>query len=470
MKYFFSFFTLVFFFSAGSFCQYKKFTSQQLEDDLSLLIKTVENVHPNPYHDISKENFYKLVDSVRKHFSDSMTTVDAWPLFAKIIASYNEGHSTLGYPDELQQSIRNDSIKIFPVLMKEFDGEYWVARYDLSADSAIAIGDRITKINGVAAKELMERFTSLCGGLSNWRNIQVLRDFSGTLALHNINSPYQIEYLHNGEKHEVLIQGIPVSQLLAKAAEVRKRNAVQQVQANYIFTRIDGNTGYLNFRSMKDLPVFNKFLDSIFTDIKNNPVEGLIVDLRQNGGGNSVLGQSLLHYITDKPYRMGAGSKWKVSDEYKAFINEQAKINPVYASGSFKSYLDKKSGELISRLDGKTYKPGKNRLRYEGKICVLIGPNTFSSANMLTNAIKDYQLATLIGEATGEPGNDYGELYWNNLPNTQLKFYTCSKQFIRANGDVNDPNPIFPDIEIKQSSHSLKDEVLEFAKEWVKKK
>jgi hypothetical protein len=470
MKYFSSLFTLLFFFSASSFCQYKKFSHQQLEADLSFLVKTVENVHPNPYHDISKDKFYKLVDSVRQRFSDSMTTVDAWPLFAKIIASYNEGHSTLSYPDELQQSIHNDSIKIFPVLMKEFDGEFWVARYDLSADSAITTGDRITKINGVAAKELMERFTSLCGGLSNWRNIQVLRDFSGTLALHNINSPYQIEYLHNGEKKEVLIQGIPVSQLFAKVAEVRKRNPVQQVQANYTFTRIDGNTGYLNFRSMKDLPVFNKFLDSTFTDIKNNPVEGLIIDLRQNGGGNSVLGQSLLNYITNKPYRMGAGSKWKVSDEYKAFIQSQSTINAVYRSGSFKNYIDKKTGEIISELDSRLTKPGKNDLRYSENICVLIGPNTFSSANMLTNAIKDYQLATLIGEATGEPGNDYGELYWNNLPNTQLKFYTCSKQFIRANRDANDPNPIFPDIEIKQSSNSLKDEVLEFAKEWVKKK
>ena len=109
-------------------------------------------------------------------------------------------------------------------------------------------------------------------------------------------------------------------------------------------------------------------------------------------------------------------------------------------------------------------------MRYSGKTCVLTGPNSFSSANMLSNAIKDYGLATLIGEATGEAPNDYGELYWNQLPHTGLTFYTCSKQFIRANGDAADPNPVLPDIEIKQNPNNLKDEVLEFAKEWVRKK
>jgi C-terminal processing protease CtpA/Prc len=89
---------------------------------------------------------------------------------------------------------------------------------------------------------------------------------------------------------------------------------------------------------------------------------------------------------------------------------------------------------------------------------------------MLSNVIKDYKLATIIGEPTGEAPNDYGELYWNKLPHTGLSFYTCSKQFIRANGGAADPNPVLPDIVIKQNPNNLKDEVLEFAKEWVIKK
>jgi C-terminal processing protease CtpA/Prc len=464
--------SLLFLFSFPAFCQVcvgKKISKQQLINDLNLVIRTVENVHPNPYHAITKENFAQLADSLRNSFKEHMTAAEAWPLYSKLMALYNEGHSSIGYPEELQNQIRQDSLDIFPILVREFNGEQFVVRYDLSPDSSIATGDLITKINDRPAKELMNYFTSFYGGLENWKKIQVLRDFGGMLALFNINAPYKIEYIHDGKKKERIINGIKLSELLAKAAEVRKRNPVQPVQANYTFNRTDGNIGYLNFRSMKELQVFEKFLDSVFTNIKNNPIEGLIIDLRMNSGGSSTLGQSLLNYINGKPYRMGGGSMWKTSDEYKIFIQEQSKTNAVYASGSFKNYLNKESGEVITQLDTKTFKPGKNELRYSGKLCVLIGPNTFSSANMLANAIKDYKLATLIGEATGEAPNDFGELYWNKLPNTGLTFYTCTKQFIRANGDADDPDPIFPDIEVKQNSKSLKDDVLEFSKEWIKK-
>ena len=88
------------------------------------------------------------------------------------------------------------------------------------------------------------------------------------------------------------------------------------------------------------------------------------------------------------------------------------------------------TGDIIHETEICTHTAGKNRLRYSGNICVLTGSNTFSSANMLANAIKDYKLAILIGEATGEAPNDYGELYWIKLPNTGLTFYTCNKQFI----------------------------------------
>jgi C-terminal processing protease CtpA/Prc len=263
---------------------------------------------------------------------------------------------------------------------------------------------------------------------------------------------------------------VSLLELQARAASVRKRNSITITQSPYTFQRTAENIGWLNFRSMTDLPVFSAFLDSVFTDIKDKPVEGLIIDLRQNGGGNSVLGEKLIGYISGKPFRMGGGSRWKVSDEYKTFIQEQAKTNAVYAGGSFKQYLNKTTGDIISETEIRTHGGGKNKLRFSGKLCVLTGPNTFSSANMLANAIKDYGLATLIGEATGEAPNDYGELYWNQLPHTGLTFYTCSKEFIRANGDATDPNPVLPDIEIKQNPNNLKDEVLEFAKEWVRGK
>ena len=449
----------------------KTFSRNEMKEDLAFFIKTIENVHPNPYHSISKEQFKSFSDSLEIALKENTTIPEAWAFFSRLIAAFDEGHSTIAYPSALQQQVKEGKVMIFPVLVREFNGEGLLVRYDLSKDSVLKTGDLITHINGRSARDLVKFLTSFYGGLPSWRTTQALRDFGGQLLLHQVLPPYRIRYTSGGENKEVVIQAVTMSELQARAAEIRKRTAVTTTStAPYSFERTAENMGYINFRSMRDLPVFEKFLDSVFTEIKNKPIEGLIIDLRQNGGGNSVLGEKLISYISNKPYRMGGGSRWKVSDEYKAFVREQSKTNQVYASGSFQQYLDRKTGDIIGGTAGKPQSPGKNELRFEGKVAVLTGPNTFSSANMLSNAIKDYKLATIIGEATGEPCNDYGELYWNKLPRTGLLFYTCSKQFIRANGDAGDPNPVLPDIEVKQDPNSLQDDVLNYAKEWMKKK
>lgn len=446
----------------------KAFTLREMKEDLAYFTNTIESVHPNPYHAISKADFSTLADSLLAGMREPVSLAGAWAFFSRLIAAYDEGHSTIAFPSVMQQQVKEGKILIFPILVSEFNGEALVVRYDLSNESLLNAGDLITHINGRSASGLMHYFRLFFGGLPSWRNTQILRDFAGQLLLHGVLPPYKIVYQQGGEQKETIIRPVTLGELQARAAETRKKTSAAPVTtAPYTFERLAENTGYLNFRSMRDLPVFEKFLDSVFSDIKNKPVPGLIIDLRQNGGGNSVLGERLIHYISDKPYRMGGGVRWKVSDEYKEFIRERAKTNPVYASGSFQNYLNYKTGDIISGTSGAPRKPGKNNLRYFGKVAVLTGPNTFSSANMLANAIQDYGLATLIGEATGEPPNDYGELYWNHLPNTGLLFYTCSKQFIRANGDADSPDPVLPGIVVKQDPKSPKDDVLEFAKKWV---
>ncbi|MBK6635400.1 MAG: hypothetical protein IPG38_14810 [Chitinophagaceae bacterium] len=129
-----------------------------------------------------------------------------------------------------------------------------------------------------------------------------------------------------------------------------------------------------------------------------------------------------------------------------------------------------KNGSLYEYEVKKLTKPANNKLRYNGKVAVLIGNATFSSANMLTNAIRDYQLATLIGESTAEPGNDFGEIFSFMLPETHIVATTAIKMFMRANGDINDFTGISPDIPVKNTLEDIqlkKDRVIEKAVQWI---
>ena len=438
-----------------------------IAQDMQYMVRTIENVHPDPYHSISKEKFYSIRDSVLQSFPDSLTTIDAWKGFAFLVASLNEGHSDVRLPNEIGPALDNGSILLFPVLISQFTSEGLVVRADLSPDSVLRKGDTIVAINGIPATEIAERLCSTVGGLRNWRELVARQDFAMQLFMHGIKAPYALTYRHNGIAATKTVEALTKQNLIAALSNLRK-STVTTSNEPYRFTRLDNNVGYLDFKTMSvPYEPFTKFLEETFAGIKENPVSGLIIDLRRNGGGNSLLGYSLLTYITDKPFRMGAGSKWKVSEEYRQ-LNLADLTATAEKSKYVKKYLSLPAGEILPQ-ESQPEKPKNNHLRFKGKVCVLIGPNTFSSANMTANAVQDFNLATLIGEASGEPANDYGELYKGVLPNTKISFVTSSKMFVRANGDAFDKNPVLPHIAVKQNPASDKDDVLNFAIEWIKK-
>lgn len=153
--------------------------------------------------------------------------------------------------------------------------------------------------------------------------------------------------------------------------------------------------------------------------------------------------------------------RWKVSQEYKDQLNIS-----LGGKGAEKIdyYFNASNGSILGDTNIKITAAGKNPLRYRGKVFVIIGAHTFSSANMLANAIQDYKLATLVGEPSGEQANDYGELITIKLPNTGFMFSTSTKQFIRANGDIKDGLPVLPHYKIVDDPLTSTDEVIDFIK------
>jgi hypothetical protein len=80
-----------------------------------------------------------------------------------------------------------------------------------------------------------------------------------------------------------------------------------------------------------------------------------------------------------------------------ASMNDEAKV----MFGSF----DKTPYGEVDTIDMPESQPTKNPLRFKGNVCVLIDHNVGSAAVGFVGAIKDYRIASLIGEETGENTN-----------------------------------------------------------------
>jgi hypothetical protein len=163
-------------------------------------------------------------------------------------------------------------------------------------------------------------------------------------------------------------------------------------------------TLYFAYNSCRDLPgrPFRAFADGLWDTLRKNPVERLVIDLRNNAGGDS-------------------------------------------------SILGPFIGELAAVED----------LNREGRLFVILGRRTFSSAVLNALDLRKKTRAVFYGEPTGGKPNHYGEIETLTLPNLGLKVSYSTKYFHFADGD--DPS-LIPDVLVELGLDdylALRDPVLE---------
>jgi len=162
-----------------------------------------------------------------------------------------------------------------------------------------------------------------------------------------------------------------------------KEDRIYYIQYNNCWSREVGMMYGDSIKALK-LPSFNEFSERILETIEKENISKFVFDLRNNRGGSSPQGTELVKKIA-----------------------EVEKINQ------------------------------------KGKLFVLIGRRTFSSAILNAMDFKRFTKAILIGEETGGSPNHYGEVKRFKLPNSGLTVNYSTKYFIRTDGGINSLKPDF---------------------------
>ena len=167
----------------------------------------------------------------------------------------------------------------------------------------------------------------------------------------------------------------------------------------------------------------------------------LVIDLRENHGGNSAVGDMLVTYLTDKPYRMFASSEIKISSQlidWRERLGYEVPENFYERAGE--TFLE--SYPLES--------PPATPLRFEGEVFVLTSERTDSSATNFAAVIKDFELGSIVGEETGGLPTHVGNSIIFTLPETGLELRVSSTYFVRP-GNFDDGRGVLPDCEVAAS-------------------
>lgn len=156
-------------------------------------------------------------------------------------------------------------------------------------------------------------------------------------------------------------------------------------------------------------------LKEMFTQVKELGIENVAVDIRDNGGGNSLVADEFIKYLDVDTFKTGT-CKWRM--------------------GPFN----------IDCGDGIIQNKKYSKLTFCGNVYCLTSTGSFSSAMLFAEYIKDNRLGTIIGEAPGNTPTCYGDIAIFRLPNSSLYFQTSTKHFFRADSEATD-NLVSPDVE-----------------------
>jgi C-terminal processing protease CtpA/Prc len=430
----------------------RSYRRDELIQDLDFLIKTIEDVHPNPFFSCSEDTFRRETEKCKSRLKNESSRIEFYIEAAKLVSLIHDGHTHVHLPHDEFKQHKDSGGMCFPFAVDCSSGEAEVVE-PLDDSQDVFPGEVIVKINDVPVRDILGEMNSLFGYERHEMRLSVISKKFGWLHFILFGGHEQYNLLVRSKNGDKEVRSIGVSKERIKS-RTEKSQATYDSPYEY-YLSADKKAAILDFRSFESPDKFRPLMKRMFSEVEKKGIHRLIVDLRRNGGGNSMLSDIFFHFITDKSLRQNSRMELKVSKQireyYKAVMKIMAPFPLRHLPARFTYPLPwrKAIGEIAVER-GARRKPSKPVKMYKIDLYVVTGSNTFSSASDFAALVKDNALGTIVGQPTGGLASCYGDMYPFSLPKTFLSCGVSHKLFVRPNGDEK-PSPVFPDIELPLS-------------------
>ncbi|MGH9836899.1 MAG: S41 family peptidase [Blastocatellia bacterium] len=396
---------------------------EQWREDLRYLSQELPRRHVNAFHNISAEVWADEVaalDEAIPTFADHVILIR----MTRLVALVGDAHTSLGWTSQRYP------LRSYPIFLSNRpDGLFVIAvasqRRETSrgyADNSRALGARVVSIGGIDIELVKQRVTTLISTDNEVWPTFVLPNFLNVPEVLNAlevvpDMDHGQFVVEDAEGRRMELDLAPVSQSELTQLPLLNWPGVRRWTRPLIFTRpnslnywyeyLEGQrTVYFRYRRCQEMASqpFAGFSQELLSVLDTRDVDRLIIELRDNTGGNSAILDPFIEAIRSRP-----------------------------------------------------------RFNQTGKLFVLINRGTFSSGMLNANTLQLRTRAILIGEPTGGKPNSYGEVRNFTLPHSGLTV-NYSTRFFRLRAD--DPPALMPDVLVEypwSAFEAGRDPVLEAA-------
>jgi hypothetical protein len=407
-----------------------RLTARQADRELRILERGLEQLHPGLYRYQSpaglNEDFARAHAAVTKGIDIGRFYL----LINRITASIRCGH-TWTNPENQGSAIRDylSGLPVLPARVSLLHGRLLTVA---SADPLLHVNDEILAIGDVSIPVLIDELIPYLrgDGREDGKRLSQLDSHAegGVLdrLLPILHPPREGNYAlslrdSTGRVRHVDVRSQTISQ---RDSALASSGAHAEDLAWHLDVRGDD--------AILTLPTFafwssefdwKGFLQSAFETLRSRQVTRLVIDLRQNEGGDSQIGNTLVRYLIDKPYVQPAG---RVEAVYERVPYDLARFLDTWDFGFFD-----RTGKVLREPGRRNVllaeQPKPTTLEplqphFTGSAFALTGPRMSSAGFLVARDLKASGAATLIGEPTGGDlrGLNGGELAWLTLPYSDI--------------------------------------------------
>ncbi|MDE6008337.1 MAG: hypothetical protein K2G90_03930, partial [Muribaculaceae bacterium] len=268
-----------------------KLSREQAAFDIDALIYGLSQVHPDIFAVCSQADLFRAVNKAKKSLPDSVSKLDLYKAAAPIVAMIGDGHTNLLFPTK---SVFTSDLKRMPLYVDVLTDRSIICKSSL--DSIIKRGDKILSINGVSSDSLINAMMPYVSGeRTHFKISRINSNFTGLFQMLFPAEEYIVEYqpAETKKKRSHTFPALAFDEIKKRCPTTRSKK--KYINYSYSVDSLN-NVAIMDFRSFSNVDKMTEFADSMFSDLRKRNIKNLIIDIRNNGGGNSAVGDVVLRY------------------------------------------------------------------------------------------------------------------------------------------------------------------------------
>jgi hypothetical protein len=381
--------------------------AQKWHADLQFFSVEMPKRHKNLYHKVAREKFESEVNSLSEQVP-TLTRNQILVGLARIVASIGDGHTSL-----LPRFDPALGLHRYPVTFYFFQDGLFVKK--AAPEYKQIVGGKLVRFGKFDINEAYRRMSEIANGdnaimvkdvATEWLSFPEFVEGLGIVDSMN-DTPLTVE--KDGRQltvhlHPIAADGaqyadwVDFSDGAPNPLPLYRKDPDDFFWFEYLK---DSQTVYMKYNVVGDKPgePLEDFFHRVFAFIDTNPVDRLVIDIRDNQGGNGYLNWPLIY--------------------------------------------------AIIRSD---------KINQRGKLFTIIGRRTFSAAGMCAIYLERHTNTLFVGEPTGASPNGYGDHIPLTLPNSRIKVFVSTLYWQEA--DPRDRRPwIAPQIAAPLTSEEYRNNV-----------